>query len=145
MNYSEAIAYIQSFPDMERATYGARGPTMGLPSMRALLERMGNPQLGRHTIHVAGSKGKGSTSTMIARILDEAGLNTALYTSPHLHDYCERIAFGSKPVDQERFAKGMAELKPLVEAERAAGNTNISTFGVLTALFFLLAKNSSPA
>jgi dihydrofolate synthase/folylpolyglutamate synthase len=144
MNYSEALAYIQQFPDMERATFGARGPTMGLPSMRALLERMGNPQLGRHTIHVAGSKGKGSTSTMISRILDEAGFSTALYTSPHLHDYAERIAFGSKTVDQERFARGVAEIKPMIEAERLAGNTNISTFGVLTALFFHLAKNSNP-
>src|SRR5262245_27900665 len=131
MNYSEAIAYIQSFPDMERATFGARGPTMGLPSMRSMLERMGNPQLGRHTIHVAGSKGKGSTSTMISRILDEAGLSTALYTSPHLHEYNERIAFGSKTCDPERFAKGVAEIKPMIEAEKAAGNTNISTFGVL--------------
>ncbi len=144
MNYSEAIAYIQSFPDMERATYGARGPTMGLPSMRTLLERMGNPQLGRHTVHVAGSKGKGSTSTMIARILDEAGLSTALYTSPHLHDYNERIAFGSKPVDPERFAKGVAEIKNIIEAEKAAGNSNISTFGVLTAVFFQLVHNATP-
>lgn len=144
MNYSEAIAYIQSFPDMERATYGARGPTMGLPSMRSLLERMGNPQLGRRTIHIAGSKGKGSTSTMITRILDEAGLVTALYTSPHLHDYTERIAFKVKPVDQERFAKGIQEIKPFIEAERTAGNTTISTFGILTALFFHLAKNAKP-
>ncbi|MDZ4837884.1 MAG: Mur ligase family protein [Candidatus Melainabacteria bacterium] len=144
MNYSEAIAYIQSFPDMERATYGARGPTMGLPSMRTLLERMGNPQLGRHTIHVAGSKGKGSTSTMIARILDEAGLSTALYTSPHLHDYNERISFGSKLVDADRFARGVSEIKPIIEAERLAGNTNISTFGVLTALFFQLVQSSTP-
>lgn len=144
MNYSEAIAYIQSFPDMERATFGARGPTMGLPSMRTLLERLGNPQLGRRTIHVAGSKGKGSTGTMISRILDEAGLTTALYTSPHLHDYNERIAFGSKPVDPERFARGVAELKPLIEAEKAAGNTNISTFGLLTALFFHLVKSATP-
>ncbi len=144
MNYSEAIAYIQSFPDMERATFGARGPTMGLPSMRALLERLGNPQLGRHTVHVAGSKGKGSTSTMISRILDEAGFTTALYTSPHLHEYTERIAFGTKPVEPERFAKGVAELKKAIEAERLAGNVNMATFGLLTALFFHLVKNSSP-
>lgn len=144
MNYPEAIAYIQSFPDMERATFGARGPTMGLPSMLQLLEAMGNPQLGRHTIHVAGSKGKGSTSVMLSRILDEAALSAALYTSPHLHDYCERIAFNSKPIDQERFARGIAEIKPILEAQRnsAKGNPNISTFGLLTALFFHLVKNA---
>ena len=139
MNYSEAIAYIQSFPDMERATFGARGPTMGLPSMRALLERMGNPQLGRKTIHVAGSKGKGSTSVMVSRILDQAGFKTALFTSPHLHDYCERIAFGGTPVTKDEFAAGIAEIKSAIEAEKASGNNTISTFGILTALFFHLA------
>lgn len=145
MNYLEAIAYIQSFPDMERATYGARGPTMGLPSMRSLLERMGNPQLGRKTVHIAGSKGKGSTATMITRILDETGLRTALYTSPHLHDYCERIAFGSTPISKETFARGVAEIKPIVEAEKADGNTSISTYGILTALFFHLVSKADPA
>ncbi len=118
---------------------------MGLPSMRSLLERMGNPQIGRHTIHIAGSKGKGSTSVMVSRILEAAGLSTATYTSPHLHDYCERIAFNGKPVDQELFAQGIAELKPIIDAEHAGGNANISTFGILTALFFHLAKNHSPA
>ncbi len=138
MNYSESISYIQSFPDMERATFGARGPTMGLPSMRSLLERMGNPQLGRKTIHVAGSKGKGSTSVMVSRILDKAGFKTSLFTSPHLHDYCERIAFGSTPVTREEFARGITEIKPAIEEEKAAGNNTISTFGILAALFFHL-------
>ena len=145
MNYSEAISYIQSFPDMERATYGARGPSMGLPSMRSLLERMGNPQVGRHTIHVAGSKGKGSTVVMLSSILEAAGLSTATFTSPHLHDYCERIAFNGKSISHEAFAKGLTELKPIIEEERNSGNTSISTFGVLTALFFHLAKNAQPS
>lgn len=144
MNYPEAIAYIQSFPDMERATFGARGPTMGLPSMRALLERMGNPHLGRKTIHVAGSKGKGSTSLMISKILDQAGFKTALFSSPHLHEYNERIAFGTTPVSKEKFANGVKEIKPAIEAEKSAGNNSISTFGILTALFFHLAKTESP-
>jgi hypothetical protein len=43
MNYEEALAFLQAFPDMERATFGARGPTMGLPSMKSLLNRMGDP------------------------------------------------------------------------------------------------------
>ena len=144
MNYQEAIQYIQSFPDMERATFGARGPTMGLPSMISLLERMDNPHLGRKTIHVAGSKGKGSTSQMVAKILDKAGYKTALYTSPHLHDYCERIVIGGIPVSKEKFAEGISQIKSAVEAEKSDGNNTISTFGILTALFFHLSNNEDP-
>lgn len=142
MTYEEALKFIQSFPDMERATFGARGPTMGLPAMKDLLKRLGDPHKGTKTIHVAGSKGKGSTSTFITSMLDEAGLNTALYTSPHLHDYVERLAFNMQAVSQEDFARGMDEIKPGIEAERDAGNNTISTFGILTALFFHLVKTA---
>lgn len=142
MKYEEALSFIQSFPDMERATFGARGPTMGLPAMKSLLARLGDPHKGTKTIHVAGSKGKGSTSTFIASMLEEAGLHTALFTSPHLHDYTERFAFGLKAVSEERFAQGIADIKDLVEAEKADGNTSISTFGILTALFFQLVKTA---
>lgn len=144
MNYWEAIDYIQSFPDMERGTYGARGPTMGLPSMRALLERMGNPQNGRKSIQVGGSKGKGSTCAMLTSIFAQTSMRTASYTSPHLHDYTERLAFNGKAIEPEEFARGVTELKPFLEAEQNAGNSTISTFGILTALFFHLVNTAKP-
>lgn len=143
MTYEEALSFVQSFPDMERATFGARGPTMGLPAMRELLARLGDPQLGTKTIHIAGSKGKGSTSTFVASILHAAGLHTALYTSPHLHDYTERFAFDMKAVEPATFARGLSDIKELIDAEKAAGNNSISTFGVLTALFFHLVKTAA--
>jgi dihydrofolate synthase/folylpolyglutamate synthase len=115
---------------------------MSLDSMRSLLKRMGNPHEGRRTIHVTGSKGKGSTCVMLASILHDAGFKTALFTSPHLHSYTERISVGMQPVSEELFAQGVAEIMPFVKEEEAAGSS-ISTFGVLTALFFHLAKASS--
>jgi dihydrofolate synthase / folylpolyglutamate synthase len=142
MDFQEALTFIQSFPDMERATFGARGPTMGLPSMKSLLARMGDPHKGTRTIHVAGSKGKGSTATFIASILHEAGLHTALYTSPHLHSYLERFAFDMQAISEDTFAKGMSEIASLIHDEQASGNNTISTFGVLTALFFHLVKTA---
>ena len=137
------MKFIQSFPDMERATFGARGPTMGLPAMKSLLTRLGDPHKGTKTIHIAGSKGKGSTSTFVAAMLAEAGTQTALYTSPHLHDYPERFAFNMEAISEETFARGLSEIKGRIEEERDAGNTSISTFGVLTALFFHLVKTAS--
>jgi dihydrofolate synthase/folylpolyglutamate synthase len=108
--------------------------------MKALLARMGDPHKGTPTIHITGSKGKGSTSAFLNSMLVAAGLETALYTSPHLHDYTERIAFGLEAVSEADFARGVSEIRQSVEAERAAGNTTISTFGILTALFFHLVK-----
>ena len=143
MNYEEALAFLQAFPDMERATFGARGPTMGLPSMKSLLNRMGDPHKGTPTIHVTGSKGKGSTSTYLASILKAGGQHVALYTSPHLHDYTERIAFDLESIADDQFAQGVAEIQSSVEAERDAGNNTISTFGILTALFFHLVKSAA--
>jgi dihydrofolate synthase/folylpolyglutamate synthase len=136
MKYEEALTFIQSFPDMERATFGARGPSMGLPSMKSLLARMGNPQAVAKTIHVTGSKGKGSTAFFINAILVEAGYRTAMFASPHLHHYCERYVFGSEAISPVEFACAIGEIKPMVEAEQAAGNDTIATFGILAAAFF---------
>jgi len=144
MNYLEAVEYIQSFPDMERGTPGSRGLTMGLDSMRSLLDRLDNPQKDRNTVHVTGSKGKGSTSTMIAAILQAAGYRTALYTSPHLHSYTERIALGLEPISEEMFAASVAEIQPHIEEEGKKGNGSLSTFGILTALFFYMVRKAAP-
>lgn len=98
MNYEQAIAFLQSFPDSERGVPAGK-PTrhlkMPLSTMLLLLETLGNPQNNTKTIHITGSKGKGSTATFITSILNKAGLKTALFTSPHLHSYTERIAFDS--------------------------------------------------
>lgn len=144
MNYSEAIDFIQSFPDMERGTHGPRGAIMSLASMRSLLQRMGNPHLGRNTIHLTGSKGKGSTSRMITSILSQTGFNTALFTSPHLHSYTERIAFNLKPVSQDEFAAGVTRIRQAIEDEAKSDNGPVSTFGILTALFFDLVATREP-
>lgn len=63
----------------------------GLERMEALLEALGDPENELSAIHVAGTNGKGSTSVMIASVLEEAGYSVGLYTSPHLEDECERI------------------------------------------------------
>lgn len=114
---------------------------MALDAMKSMLNRMGNPQNGRLTAHITGSKGKGSTSTMLASILHAAGFKTALYTSPHLHSYTERIAFDLNPVSEEEFVRAVEYVTPFVKEEQATGNV-ISTFGILTAVFFHLAQQA---
>jgi len=144
MNYQEALEYIQTFPDMERGKPRRTRSSEG-PSVHALaLNRLGNPHTGRRTIHVTGSKGKGSTSTMVTSILSAAGFHTALFTSPHLHSYRERFSFDLVPISTEEFARGMSAIKTQVDEEHRTGSGPISTFGILVALFFYLARERTP-
>jgi len=140
VDYAEAIDYILSFTDMERGFQASPDPVMSLGSMRSLLSRLNNPQEGRHTVHVTGSKGKGATAHMIEGILRHSGHSTALFTSPHLHSYTERIRIGEDAVSMGEFAAGLGAIRAAVDAEKGAVNGNVSTFGVLTALFFWLVR-----
>lgn len=142
MDYWDAIDYILALPDLERFSSGPAGQTMTLDAMKALLNRLGNPERGRHTIHITGSKGKGSTSSMIASILHEAGYRTALYTSPHLHDYVERISFDMLPVSRFDFADALDEIRDAIEEVNDSENGPVSTFGAMNALFFHLCRKN---
>lgn len=144
MEYSEAIDYLLSLNDMERGHQVSANPTMNLASMRGLLARLNHPDRGRPTVHVTGSKGKGSTSSMIAGILRRGDYNTSLYTSPHLHSYTERINIGGDSISPEEFAAGLSAIKDAIDAEREGVHGDVSTFGALTALFFWLTRAQLP-
>jgi dihydrofolate synthase / folylpolyglutamate synthase len=141
VDYWDAIDYILALPDLERFSSGPAGQTMSLDAMKALLARLGNPERGRKTVHVTGSKGKGSTSTLIASVLHESGYKTALYTSPHLHDYVERIQIDMLPVSRFDFADGIEEIRDAIEEVNQSELGPVSTFGAMNALFFHLCKN----
>jgi dihydrofolate synthase/folylpolyglutamate synthase len=145
VDYAEAIRYLMSFTDMERGYQASPNPTMSLESMRSLLSRLNNPQAGRPTVHITGSKGKGSTATMIASVLNQSGASTALYTSPHLHDFTERIQINGDSVSQAEFAAAIEAIRAAIETEQESVHGNVSTFGVLTALFFWLVRAQVPS
>ncbi len=144
MEYSEAIDYLLSLSDMERGYQASPNPVMNLETMRSLLARLNDPHRGRPTVHVTGSKGKGSTSAMIAGILRRADFSTALYTSPHLHSFTERINIGGDPISPEEFAAGLDAIRGAIDAERESVHGDVSTFGALTALFFWLVRAQVP-
>src|SRR5688572_30757218 len=90
MTYQETLAYLyQQLPMFSRT--GAAAYKKDLHNIKALCEVLGNPQDKLKCIHIAGTNGKGSTSHMIAAILQQAGYKTGLYTSPHIRDFGERI------------------------------------------------------
>ncbi|MCX7744021.1 MAG: bifunctional folylpolyglutamate synthase/dihydrofolate synthase [Flavobacteriales bacterium] len=100
MNYSEAVEYLFSaLPMFQRD--GASAYKKDLSNTLLLCSHLGNPHKQFKSIHIAGTNGKGSTSHMLASILQEHGLKTGLYTSPHLKDFRERIRINGEMVSEE--------------------------------------------
>lgn len=131
--YSEALTYLNQFISYERQQPVKYSPdTLNLDRVHALLDRLGRPDRSFRAIHVAGTKGKGSTSVMIASCLRAAGYRTGLYTSPHLHTFRERMRVNDELISREDFARLVDEIEPHVEA--VAG---ITWFEIVTALAFL--------
>jgi len=108
---------LTSFKQTETYLYSLhrRGMKFGLRNIRALLAHAGNPHLSIKTIHVAGTNGKGSTSSFIASILMESGLRTGLYTSPHLVRFSERIRIDGREIRERRIVEYVGHLRPAVE------------------------------
>jgi len=136
MDFQNAVDYILSFADYERLPRSA--VVFDLRRMNLLLERLGNPHLAAKAVHITGTKGKGSTSAMIASVLSAAGYRTGSHTSPHLLSIRERIKVDGAPIPEEAFARLTAVMKPEVETiNKDSSFGSLTTFELLTALGFL--------
>jgi dihydrofolate synthase / folylpolyglutamate synthase len=109
-DYEETLDFLYS---LERF-----GILLGLENITQLLESIGNPQERFPVVHVAGSNGKGSTSSFIDGILRAAGLNTALYTSPHLNDFRERLRLNGVMVSKEDLVAATQNLRKVYDPSR---------------------------
>ncbi|MFC2001168.1 bifunctional folylpolyglutamate synthase/dihydrofolate synthase [Chloroflexota bacterium] len=135
MDYQAALDYILSFADYERLPRSA--VVFDLRRVERLLARLGNPQEAARTVHVAGTKGKGSTAAMIASILTRAGYRVGLYTSPHLLTFTERVQIDGRYIDEDAFARLVEVIKPEAEVVNRLGEFGeLTTFELLTALAF---------
>ena len=136
MDYQQALEYLLRFADYERISRA--GIVWDLRRVERLLARLGNPQQYARSVHVAGTKGKGSTSAMIASVLKSAGYKAGLYTSPHLLAYTERIRVDGKPIDESDWARLTEIIRPHVEEENRIGDLGqLTTFEIFTAMAFL--------
>lgn len=106
-----------------------------LDRMNKLMDLLGNPQQSFPSVHVAGTKGKGSTSSFIASAMQAAGYKVGLYTSPHLVEFQERITINGQWISKEDLVALTDELRPLTEVVKDA-----TTFELTTALAFLYFK-----
>jgi dihydrofolate synthase/folylpolyglutamate synthase len=140
MDYSQALAYLDSFVNYERAVpeVPAR-KCFTLDRIRELAERLGNPQDRFPALHVAGTKGKGSTCAFAAAMLRAAGLRVGLYISPHLVDPRERIRVDGELIPEGTLARLLERCAPLLEEMRARqpGTRRPTYFEIFTHLAFL--------
>jgi dihydrofolate synthase/folylpolyglutamate synthase len=126
-----------------RINYEQRTPLpsdLKLERMQLLLERLGNPHESLRIVHVAGSKGKGSTSALVASVLRAAGYRTGLFTSPHLVRVDERIQIDGEPIPTADLTTLLHEVRRAVldlEREGPAHLGAVTFFEVATALGFL--------
>jgi dihydrofolate synthase/folylpolyglutamate synthase len=136
LNADEARAYWFNRINYEQIS--PKATDLKLERMHRLLEKLGNPQEDLRIVHVAGSKGKGSTSAMIASILRRAGYRTGLFTSPHLCRVEERIEVNGQLIAAHELT---VLLNEVAVAERALGlepdAARVTFFEVATALGFL--------
>lgn len=128
----EALAYIHSFKNYElTAPDTIPEGAWDLSRIEAFLDRLGNPQNAYPIIHIAGSKGKGSTAAFCTQALMQAGLRTGLYVSPHLIDFRERIQINRLPISTEALVTLVEDVKPTAEQV-----PDLTWFELLTALAF---------
>lgn len=131
--YQQSLDYLYSFVDYS-LTHNLRfsPEKFDLARMHDLMARLGNPHQKYPVIHVAGTKGKGSTAAMTAAALQAAGYRVGFYTSPHLEDFNERIQVNGQPISRADLVMLVDQLRP-----HAAAIERITTFELTTALGFM--------
>ena len=108
MDFDEALGYMQG-----RLRLGVK---LGNDRFLALLHRLGDPQERLRVIHIAGTKGKGSTTAMAASVLQAAGYRVGMYLSPYVYDVRERVQINGEMISRADFARWVSDIRPHVEA-----------------------------
>ncbi|UCD08014.1 MAG: bifunctional folylpolyglutamate synthase/dihydrofolate synthase, partial [Dehalococcoidales bacterium] len=136
--YQQALDYLYSFVDYESTPRPRDAEHYDLRRMDELLERLGNPHLKARTVHIAGTKGKGSVAAMISSVLTNAGYRTGLFTSPHLHAFNERIRADGELIADAEITALVKKLQSEVQVvNEKATYGKLTTFELITVLGFM--------
>lgn len=128
---SDVLDYLNAHTDYEKQQGGRTRDTFDLERMHEVCDALARPDLAYACAHVAGTKGKGSTSRYLAAALASQGLKVGLYTSPHLHSINERIEINGKPISDAEFVKAFSRVVNVLEAELGGGK-DLTFFELLT-------------
>ena len=141
----DVFSWVESFTNLERGTLPFDMRTYRLDRMRLLLEMFGNPERALAAIHVAGTKGKGSTAALIASVLRAAGHRTGLYTSPHVNSPFERISLVGESSPNDLLVRLGRDVKAALDAlptEGRPGYFALTTFELYTLLALLYFRDT---
>lgn len=128
MDYKEAMSYIKKI--------GNFGSNYGLERTERLLEILGNPHKKLNVIHIAGTNGKGSTTSMVTSMLIEEGFNVGMYTSPFLEEFEERIQINRENIKKIDLGSYMDYIKDAVDKVIKEGYSHPTEFEIITCLMF---------
>ncbi|MBI2930045.1 MAG: bifunctional folylpolyglutamate synthase/dihydrofolate synthase [Planctomycetes bacterium] len=133
--FEDVMAYLCRFTDYERMTgVPYSGRAYNVRRMRRFVKALGHPERAFRSVHIAGTKGKGSTAIMTDTLLRAHGLRTGLYTSPHLVDLLERIQVDGRPVSRSEFVAAVNAMRGPIERLRP------TFFEIMTAAAFVIFK-----
>jgi dihydrofolate synthase/folylpolyglutamate synthase len=135
--YQQALDYWFRRINYEQRGMPADLQELKLDRMRALLNRLGNPEKRLRIVHITGSKGKGSTAAMLATIIQAAGYRTGLFTSPHLTQVEERVQVDGRMIAAGELTALMREIEPAAAAVEVHEGSPPTFFEIITALGFL--------
>lgn len=131
--FERALHYLTKLDDYSKVSqYSFTAETFQLERVRNLLNSLKNPQNAFPVVHIAGTKGKGSTAVLLAQALQEAGYRTGLFTSPFLQSVCEQIQIGGQTIPEHDFSRLVERMKPFLALDHG-----ITFFEAMTALAFL--------
>ncbi len=141
MNYKQAVDYVLGLTDYEKVPAAYTADNYDLKRMEILLDKLGNPHEAAKSVHIAGTKGKGSTAAMMASALSASGFVTGLFTSPHLLTIRERFKVDENFINEDEFTDLVRTIQPHVDYTNKKGHGKLTTFEVLTAMAFVYFKN----
>ena len=141
MDYYESLRFLYSLADFERT--GRFADRKDVAPMLALLTELSDPHLGRVTVHIAGSKGKGSVAAMVESMLRASGVTTGLTTSPHLHKITERVQIDGAPCRRRSSRQRQTRSRAALEKVQASlpPERQLVTFDAITALAFVVFRD----
>lgn len=136
-SFAEAVSFLESTLNLEKRTDWHYTKKLDLSRMHKLLAAMQDPHRGLRVVHLAGTKGKGTTAALLASCLTHAGCDTGLFTSPHLVSPCERIRINGQPISQQAFYLLLGRFRSYVERLQERQDKDTPTyFEILTAMGF---------
>ncbi len=138
VNHEAAMEFLNSTINIERVRPDkVSSEVWKLDRMRALMSALGDPQDALEIVHIAGSKGKGSTCNMLEGMLQGCGYTTGVFTSPHLVDVRERVRISGVPITEQAFDDALAECRGAA-SEIESEHGKATYFEILTALALLV-------